>query len=141
MVMLQRIRSKWSHQILKPGDIAGVIREILKSEDQVDRDKEHFWTIGLNTAHCIKYIDLITLGLVDQCLVHPREVFRRAVHDGISALIVVHNHPSNQPEPSRGDKEIVYKIKVSGELLGIELLDAVIVTHGGHYSFAESAWG
>ena len=138
--MLQRIRSEWKEQIYKPRDIARVIREILKAEDEVDQEKEHFWTVGLNTAHCIRYIDLITLGLVDQCLVHPREVFRRAVHIGVSALIVVHNHPSNQREPSREDKEIVYKIKVSGELLGIELLDAVIVTHGGHYSFAESAW-
>jgi DNA repair protein RadC len=53
---------------------------------------------------------------------------------------VVHNHPSNQPEPSTEDKETIYKIKVSGELLGIELLDAVIVTVSDYYSFAEKAW-
>jgi DNA repair protein RadC len=138
--MLQRTRSICAQQNLKPEDIAGVMREILNSEDQVDQDKEHFWAIGLNAAHCIKYIDLVALGLVDQCLVHCREVFRHAVHKGISALIAVHNHPSNQPEPSPEDREIIYKIKVSGELLGIELLDAVIVTISGYYSFAEKAW-
>ena len=138
--MLQRIEAPWTQQILKPVDIAGVMREILMSEDQVDQDKEHFWAIGLDAAHCIKYIDLVALGLVDRCLVHCREVFRRAVHKGISALIVVHNHPSNQPEPSTEDKEIIYKVKVSGELLGIELLDAVIVTVSDYYSFAEKAW-
>jgi DNA repair protein RadC len=139
-MMLQCIRSTWAKQILKPQDIAGVIREILNSEDQIDQDKEHLWTIGLNAAHCIKYVDLVALGVVDRCLVHCREIFRRAVHKGISALIVVHNHPSNQPEPSTADKEIIYKIKVSGELLGIELLDAVIVATDSHYSFAEDVW-
>jgi len=138
--MLQRTLSTCTQQILKPVDIAGVMREILNSEDQIDQDKEHFWAIGLNASHSIKYIDLIALGGADRCLVHCREIFRRAVHEGISALIVVHNHPSNQPEPSTDDKEIVYKIKVSGELLGIELLDAMIVTVSDYYSFAEKAW-
>jgi DNA repair protein RadC len=138
--MLQRTLSTCTQQILKPVDIAGVMREILNSEDQIDQDREHFWTIGLNAGHCIKYIDLVALGLVDRCLIHCREIFRRAVHKGISALIVVHNHPNNKPEPSTEDKEIVYKIKVSGELLGIELLDAVIVTVSDYYSYAEKAW-
>ena len=138
--MLQCIRSARTQQILKPKDIAGVMREVLKTEDQVDQDKEHFWAIGLDAEHCIKYIDLVALGVVDRCLVHCREIFRRAVHKGISALIVVHNHPNNKPEPSTEDKEIVYKIKVSGELLGIELLDAVIVTVSDYYSYAEKAW-
>jgi len=138
--MLQCIRSTWAQQIHQPVDIAGVMREILNSEDQIDQDKEHIWAIGLDAAHCIKYIDLVALGLADRCLVHCREVFRRAVHRGVSALIVVHNHPSNRPEPSTEDKEIIYKIKVSGELLGIELLDAVIVTTNSHYSFSENAW-
>jgi DNA repair protein RadC len=138
--MLQRTLSTCTQQILKTGDIAGVMREILNSEDQIDQDKEHFWTIGLNARHCIKYIDLVALGVVDRCLVHCREIFRRAVHRGVTALIVVHNQPSNQPEPSTEDKEIIYKIKVSGELLGIELLDALIVTVSGYYSFAEKAW-
>ena len=138
--MLQRIRSTWTQQILQPDDIAGIMREILSTEDPIDRDKEHFWTIGLNTAHCIQYIDLITLGLLDQCLVHPREVFRRPIHEGIAALIVVHNHPSDQTDPSPEDREMVEKIKGSGEVLGIELLDAVIVTTGSYHSFAESVW-
>ena len=138
--MLQSIRSSWTRQILKPEDIAGVMREILSTEDPIDRDKEHFWAIGLNTAHCIKYIDLISLGLIDKCLVHPREVFRRAVHESAAALIVVHNHPGDQTEPSAEDKQVVEKIKGSGEVLGIELLDAVIVTTGSYHSFAESVW-
>ena len=116
------------------------MREILSTEDPIDQDKEHFWAIGLNTAHCIKYIDLITLGLIDKCLVHPREVFRRAIHEGIAALIVVHNHPSDQTDPSPEDREMVEKIKGSGEILGIELLDALIVTTDSYHSFAEKAW-
>ena len=138
--MLQRIRSTWTQQILQPEDIADVIREILSAEDPLDRDKEHFWTVGLNTAHRVQYIDLITLGLLDQCLVHPREVFRRAIHEGIAALIVVHNHPSDQTEPSPEDREMVEKIRESGELLRIELLDALIVTTESYHSFAQNVW-
>ena len=138
--MLQSIRSSWTQQILQPADIAGVMREILSTEDPIDQDKEHFWAIGLNTAHCIQYIDLITMGLIDKCLVHPREVFRRAVHESAAALIVVHNHPSDQTEPSAEDKQIVEKIKGSGEVLGIELLHALIVTTDSYHSFAEKAW-
>jgi len=71
-------------------------------------------------------------------LVHPREIFKTALQESAAALILVHNHPSGDPAPSDEDIAITKNVVKAGELLGIEVLDHVIVTQHGHFSFAES---
>ena len=73
-------------------------------------------------------------GSIDEAAIHPREVIRRAMDLGASALILVHNHPSGNPEPSRADIQITQKIAEAGRLLGITVHDHVIIGHEGHVS-------
>ena len=73
-------------------------------------------------------------GSIDEAAVHPREVIRRAMDLGASALILVHNHPSGSPEPSRADIQITKKIAEAGRLLGVIVHDHIIIGHEGHVS-------
>jgi len=120
-----------------PSDTVPLFRDALAKADCTDREKEHFFCLGLDGAHRTKYLELVTLGLVDQCHVHPREVFSHSLEARCSAVIVCHNHPSGQLEPSREDTEVTQRLKVAGELLGVPVLDHVVLTDDGFYSFAE----
>jgi len=102
-----------------------------------DRAQEHFLCISLNGANEVIQVRVITIGLVNQSHVHPREVFADVIVERASAIIIAHNHPSGRVEPSREDTEITQRIKVAGDLLGIELLDHVVFTQNKYYSFAE----
>ena len=103
-----------------------------------DRTQEHFVCITLNGAHEVIASRVITIGLVDRTQVHPREVYAEAVSDRATAIIVAHNHPSGQPAPSQEDERMTAELSAAGRLLGIELLDHVIFTRSGYYSFKES---
>ena len=82
--------AKASHN--DPASISRVLSRILKKECLADRDKEHFWSIGLSTRNTIRYVELVSLGTLNATLVHPRELFRTAITiGGISAIIVSHN--------------------------------------------------
>ena len=123
------------HEINDPDSIATILQSILKTESTIDRDKEHFWTVGLNTRNVVKYIDLTSLGTLNASLVHPREVFRLAILKGIANIILGHNHPSGVTEPSEEDLRITRRLVDAGKILGIEVLDHVIVANKNHLSF------
>ncbi|WP_126993109.1 RadC family protein [Thermosipho globiformans] len=76
----------------------------------------------------------ITIGLIDTSLAHPREIYREAIKNSASYVVVVHNHPSGDVRPSKEDREVTLKIKKAGEIIGIKLLDHVIIGNG-FYSF------
>lgn len=124
-------------KINQPQILAEIIRSILKSEDDHDQSKEHFWAIGVNTANVIEYIDLVSLGILDAGLVHPREVFRFAVMKGVKSIFIAHNHPSGSLEPSKNDINITEQLQKSGEILGIPIVDHVIIGDG-YFSFREN---
>ncbi len=92
-----------------------------------DLGQETFVVLSLNTRNRLLDKRMIGMGLVDSCLVHPREVFRRAVSEGASAIILVHNHPSGDPCPSAEDVRITRQMIQAGQVLGIKVLDHVIV--------------
>ena len=121
-----------------PGKVACLFRKILSAENDIDRDKEHVWVLGLNTRNHMKYIELVSLGTLDSSLIQPREIFRMGVMKGIKSIIVAHNHPSNAEHPSTEDKEITQRLRGAGEILCIPVLDHVIITRDGYFSFAES---
>ncbi len=119
---------------------ANILREWLAQQNDVDRDKEHIWAIGLDTKLNIKYVEVVSIGTLDSSLVHPREVFRFAIMNGISSLIIGHNHPSGDVSPSKEDRAVTKRLAAAGNLLGIKLLDHVIISLGGEpYSFAISS--
>ena len=101
---------------------------------------ERFWILALNAQHAVIKNDpiVITSGLVNSSLVHPREVFRAAVVAGASAVILVHNHPSGDPTPSAEDRAITDTLIAAGRLLDIPVHDHVIVAGERYVSFAEA---
>lgn len=111
-------------------DAAGaskILQAILAMEDEIDKDKEHMWVIGLNAKNAIKFIELVSLGTLTNSLMHPRETFRLSIRNGIASIIIGHNHPSGDPEPSQDDINVTRRLKETGEIIGIRVLDHVIV--------------
>ena len=120
-----------------PRDIYEMLKEFFKTVDTVDRDKEHFFVIHLNTRNKVKVFELVSLGTINASLVHPREVYTRAVAIRSASIIIAHNHPSGDSEPSDKDREITKRLQEAGILIGIDLLDHLIYTQSGFYSFKE----
>jgi len=100
--------------------------------------QEHFLVATLNGAHEIVDTFVVTIGLANRTLVHPREVYRKAVQDSACAIIVGHNHPSGNLEPSIEDLEITKRLQEAGKVLGIPMLDHLIIGSQGYHSMIES---
>lgn len=105
--------------------------------DLRDLDREVFETLALDAKNRLLRRDRVSTGTLTGSLVHPREVFRPALAAGAAALVVVHNHPSGDPAPSREDREVTRRLVLAGEILGIKLLDHVVVGDGRYHSFAD----
>jgi DNA repair protein RadC len=104
------------------------------------RAQEHFIVITLDGASHIIQTRTVFIGTLNQSLVHPREVFANAIADRAAGIIIAHNHPSGNLEPSQADRRITQRLKEAATLLGIDLLDHVILTRDGYRSFAEEGW-
>lgn len=118
-------------KIAKPIDVLKLI------QNYADRPQEHFIAISINGANEVMNIRVVTIGLVNQSQVHPREVFADIITDRASAVIIAHNHPSGNLTPSKNDIFITQKIKAAAQVLGINLLDHIIFGKKGYYSFLE----
>lgn len=90
--------------------------------------KEHFVVLYLNARNQLIHKELISVGTLNASLVHPREVFKPAIEHLAACVIVAHNHPSGEVEPSQADLELTERLRLAGELLGIELIDHIIIT-------------
>jgi len=102
-----------------------------------DRPQECFIALLLDGRHRVTGEALVSQGTLTSSLVHPREVFHRAVREAAAALVLVHNHPSGDPEPSGEDHEVTRRLARAGEILGIRVVDHVIVAERGYYSFGD----
>ncbi len=91
------------------------------------KKKEHFVTLLLDTRRRLIRMEVTSIGTLTTSLVHPREVFQPAVAHSAAAVIVAHNHPSGDPEPSPEDIDITRRLRQAGDILGIEVLDHIIV--------------
>lgn len=116
-------------------DVFSIMQRILKRENKIDRDKEHFWIIGMNQAGFILYIELIALGTVRSVPIEPMNVFRVAVMKNATRVIAVHNHPAGTLAPSDADKEITDRLIQVGRILNIALVDHLIITPENYISF------
>lgn len=97
----------------------------------LDKRKEHFVALLLDNRHRLIRMSPIAIGTLSATLVHPRELFKEAIAASAAAIIVAHNHPSGDPQPSAHDVEMTDRLAQAGALLGIELLDHLIVGAGG----------
>lgn len=99
--------------------------------------KEMFITLHLDGKNRIIAMDLVSLGSLNQSIVHCREVFKTACLSNAAAIICVHNHPSGDPTPSSEDIAITRRLKEAGEIMGIKVLDHIIIGDGQYLSFVE----
>jgi DNA repair protein RadC len=102
-----------------------------------EKKKEYFYALCLDTKHRIIHEELVSVGILDASLIHPREVFNPAIKVSSHAVILVHNHPSGEAEPSENDKEVTKLLMDAGRLLGIEVLDHIIIGKDGYVSLKE----
>ena len=101
-------------------------------------DREHFMIVLLDTKNRIIKTETVTIGILDSSIIHPREVFKSAIKSSAASVILVHNHPSGDPAPSRNDTSATIKLREAGELVGISVLDHVIIGEKGYYSFKDN---
>ncbi len=127
---------------LEPGTVIRTPDDIHRHFHASLRDLryERFLAVLLDGRQRVMRSELISQGTLTASLVHPREVFRPALREAAAALVLVHNHPSGDPAPSREDREITGRLVRAGEILGVRVLDHVIVAERGSCSLREEGW-
>lgn len=119
-------------KITSPEEIAELLIPLLK-----DEIKEKFMVICLNRANKIICKEVITIGTLDTSVVHPREVFKVAIDNNAASIIIAHNHPSGNPEPSNEDISITRKLVEAGKIMDIPVFDHIIIAGNNYTSFVE----
>ena len=114
-----------------------LLKAVLYRKHRFDYEKEHFYVIIVSRNNRAKFIDEISIGNLNSTIVSPREVFRFAILKGAEAIIVAHNHPSGNLTPSDHDKTVTTTLIKAGEVLGIKVMDSLIITKTGYFSFLE----
>ena len=134
--MLEFGRRKWAggQRIRHPADIYSLIRH------HADRRQERFLCLSLNGAHEVLASRIVTIGLVNRTIVHPREVFADPILDRASAIVAAHNHPSGNLRPSEEDHEITRRLKAAADILGITFLDHLIFSEHFYFSFRQEGF-
>ncbi|MDD3160098.1 MAG: DNA repair protein RadC [Candidatus ainarchaeum sp.] len=117
-------------KITNAKDVFDLMNPLISTKKQ-----EHFYVLHLNSKNEIISYNLIAIGTLNSVLIHPREVFKIAIKESAQGIILVHNHPSGDPNPSLADKEITSKIEKASELIGIALLDHIIIGKEKWFSF------
>jgi DNA repair protein RadC len=118
--------------IKDPQSIVKAIRASIK-----DKAKEHFKLILLNARNKILGISTISIGSLNASIVHPREVFKDAIVHNAYSVVLAHNHPSGDPEPSEDDLTITRRLVEAGKILGVEVIDHIIISKNGFFSFKD----
>lgn len=108
--------------INSPTDVYTLIKSYMEG-----LDRENFVVLMLDTKNKVTGINTVSVGSLNSSMVHPREVFKPAILSNSNSIILVHNHPSGNPAPSKEDIAVTERLKQAGELLGIEVLDHIIV--------------
>ena len=128
-----KMNTKGDIYIANTLDVARIMRKVLLRQNRLHRKKEYFWTIGLNSNHDIEYIELITIGTLNQTILDPVEIFNFAVAKKCKVLIICHNRPSGNVKPSESDLQMTAAIKKGADVLHITLLDHIIISEGKEY--------
>ena len=121
LIQLPLVREVSKERVRSPDDVARLCA------DMKDLAQESFHVLALNTKNCLINRILVSMGLVDTSLVHPREVFRQSVMQNAAAIVLAHNHPSGDPTPSAEDIRITRQMIEAGRILGIAVQDHVII--------------
>jgi DNA repair protein RadC len=125
----RRYRGKRPVEIRNPDDVARILPKLRNEQ------REHFMVVLLNARHEVLAIETVSIGSLNASIVHPREVFKPAIVQSAASVVLAHNHPSGDPEPSEEDLTITKRLVQVGELLGVAVLDHVILAKRGVVSF------
>lgn len=127
-------QSKWFNEkkITSPSDVADIFIPMLR-----DEMKEKFVVVCLSSSNKIIRHEIISVGNLNSSVVHPREVFKTAIDNNSASVILIHNHPSGNPEPSNEDLTITKKLVESGKILDIPVFDHIIIAGNSYTSFVE----
>ena len=127
-------QTKWFSQkkITSPADVAEIFIPLLR-----DELKEQFVVVCLSSANKIIRYERISLGNLNSSVVHPREIFKLAIENNSASIILIHNHPSENPEPSNEDISITRKIVEAGKIMDIPVFDHIIIAGSSYTSFVE----
>lgn len=118
--------------ISSPGDCAEIIRGFIE-----DSDREQMVVCCLDTKNQPTSISIVSIGSLNSAIVHPREVYKTAILSNSSSIIISHNHPSGNTDPSHEDIVLTNRLDEAGKIIGIKLLDHLIIGYGTYYSFKE----
>ncbi len=129
--MVSERKARYPVRITMPGDAYGVLKRYTNTT------QEQFIVLTLNGAHEVISAKIVSLGLLNRTIVHPREVFVKAIKDSAAAVIISHNHPSGQLEASDEDKLVTKRLVEAGDVIGIPVLDHLIITRKGFLSFKD----
>jgi DNA repair protein RadC len=113
------------------------MQKILLRENKIDRNREHLWTLSLDTAHKLLSIELVSMGSINRLIVEPMEVFSVPLQKRAVRVIIVHNHPSGELKPSETDKDITDRLIQCGLILHVPVLDHLIISEKTWFSFAD----
>jgi DNA repair protein RadC len=135
--MLEFGRRRWGisgFAVKHPEDIFSLIRH------NADRKQERFISVSLNGAHEVLSVRLVTIGLVNRTIVHPREVFADLIQDRSAAFAVAHNHPSGKLVPSPEDNDITDRLQKAAVILGLHFLDHLIFSETNWWSYRQNGY-
>lgn len=128
-VELKELRPMPKVKITYPEDVVKFVREM------EDYDREYFKIIWLDTKSRAIGVENISQGSINQAVIHPREAAKGAILANAAGVLLIHNHPSGVPEPSREDDAVIDKLKKVFDLVGIKVVDALIIAKEGYYSY------
>lgn len=126
-LQLLQVRDASNERIRNPQDVVKLMREEGKA------DREAFWVLHLNTHRQLILKELVSLGTINVTSIHAREIFKRAIVNGSDSIVTVHNHPSGNIRPSKGDKRVWNCLTKAGKIIGIPVEDNFIITPKGEY--------
>lgn len=136
--MTVRLTDKDKIKLINSSDVYSIMQKVLLRENKIDRNKEHFWIIGLATNNKILYIELISVGTVAHTLAEPMEIFSIALQKRSVKIILIHNHPSGELTPSGADKDLTDRLIQVGDFLKVPVVEHLIITETSYYSFLDS---
>lgn len=128
---VERLQLPYATALREPGDVARYVRATVGREPQ-----EVFMVLGLDARQRVRLVRRVGVGSLAQVDVHPREVYRPLIRAGMHSAILVHNHPSGDPEPSEADVQLTFRMADVGRLVGIPVLDHLVVTADDSVSMA-----
>lgn len=139
---VMRLRETPSDSLLldDPNKVAAMWRSCVTDSSWYNQDVEQLVAVMLNVRRRMIGYHLVSMGIADTLLVHPREVFRTAIVASAGAIILIHNHPSGDPAPSEADIKVTRELCRAGQLIRIEVLDHVIIGNPNHVSLREMGY-